>query len=127
MKRKGWLHVCLVSTPGPVCDATCATLAQLAHVKLVAIVPGALSATRALNHIHADLVLLDANIPEEEAFAMLQWLADTCPNVPSLVATLASAQLHQAIAFGATYAVRRDELPFRLALLVNDLLLDSSS
>ncbi len=121
-QQNTWVRLCLISAPGPICDATCATLAHTARVKLVAIASGALSATKVVQQVQPDLVLLDANIPEEESFALVQWLTDNCPHVPSLVATLSSAQLHQALAFGASAAVRRDELPSKLVMLVDELL-----
>jgi DNA-binding NarL/FixJ family response regulator len=117
-----WVRVCLVSTPGPICDATCATLIHAAHVKLIAIASGALSATQMLRHLQPDLVLLDANLPEEEVLAFLQWLNDNYPAVQRLVATVTSAQAYQALAFGAAAAVRREDLATCLGALVGDLL-----
>lgn len=121
-KPEPQVRLCLISTPGPICDATCATLAHTAHVKLVAIASGALSATQLLQHVEADLVLLDTNLPEEEVHAMLQWLAGHFPTVRTLVTTLTSGRMHQALAFGADIAVRRDELPEKLKLFINHLI-----
>ena len=126
-KEAGWIRLGLVSQPGPICDATCATLARTPRLRLVAIAHGALSATQMLQRLELDLILLDANLPEDEVVALLHWLTDQEKTdqektVKILVATATSGLLHQALAFGADDAVRRDELPAKLANMVDALL-----
>jgi DNA-binding NarL/FixJ family response regulator len=121
-KQRTWLRMYLVSAPGPICEATCATLAHAAHIRLVALASGALSATQLLQHVQPDLILLDANLPEEEMLALLRWLNDNYPNVHSLVATLTTQLVNQALAHGAENAFRRDELPSKLAEATDHLL-----
>lgn len=113
-------RLCLVSTPGLIRDATCATIAMTPNVRLAAVVSGALSATQLLPHIQLDLILLDANLPEEEVAALLTWLADHVPAVRKLVARTTTAECDQALAFGADAAMRRDELPTKLGLFIAD-------
>lgn len=105
------VHLCLISLPGAVRDATCALLARWREVKLIAIAPGALSATHLLQRHRPELLLLDANLPDEEVFALLQWRMEHCRKVRCVVATTSSEQIHQALALGADAAIRRDELP----------------
>lgn len=111
---------CLVSIPGPICDATCTTIATTPHVRLVAVAPGALSATQVIQRGGFDLILLDANLPAEEVSTFLAWLADHYPAVTKLVARTTTAECHQAIAFGADEAARRDELAAKLGCFVAD-------
>ena len=122
MKQTERLRLCLVSIPGPIYMATCATLAQTPRIQLIAVAAGALSATEMLPTLQADLVLMDASLPEEEMWALLRWMTDYRPDVPCMVAALSSVQLQQALAFGAATAVRRDELPSALRSWVDTLL-----
>ena len=112
------VRLCLVSTPGPICDATCATIAATPNMRLVAMASGALSATQRLQLVPIDLILLDANLPEDEVTALLIWLADHVPNVRSVVARATTADCNQALAFGADAAIRRDELAAKLRLAI---------
>jgi DNA-binding NarL/FixJ family response regulator len=111
----------LVSAPGSIRDATCATIAMMPDVRLVALMSGALSATRLLPHIQLDHILLDANLPEEEVSALLTWLAEHLPAVRKVVTRTTSAECDQARAFGADEAFRRDELAPKLALFIDEM------
>ena len=115
-------RLCLVSTPGLIRDATCATIAMTPNVRLVAIASGALSATQLLDHIQLELILLDANLPEEEVSALLAWLTTSLPSVHKLVARTTTAECDQALAFGADEAFQRYELTTKLALFVAGML-----
>ena len=111
-------RLCLVSTPGPIRDTTCATLAGMPKVRLVILASGALSATQLLQRIQVDFVVLDANLPEEEVAALLTWLADYQPNVRKLVARTTLTECNQARAFGADEAFRRDEFSDKLTAFI---------
>ena len=115
-------RLCLVSVPGPICDATCATIATVPHARLVILAPGALSATRLLHQTRADLVLLDVNIPRDEVLALLTWLTEHIPDICTIVARSTSAECDQARAFGADEAMRRDELSTRLGLYIAEMI-----
>lgn len=121
MTQTNYVRLCLVSSPGLIRDATCATIANMPNVRLVAIVSGALSATQILQQLQFDLVLVDANLPEEEVSALLSWLGDHMPTVHKLVARTATAECDQAIAFGADAAMRRDELYTKLKLFITEV------
>ena len=116
------VRMCLVSAPGSICNATCATIAGISHARLVLIASGALSVTQSLPGMQLDLILLDANIPDDEVCVLLNWLADHAPAVRTLVARTTSDQCLQALQFGADDAVRRDELPARLTQYIVDML-----
>lgn len=121
-KKDKWIRLGLVSQPGPICDATCATLARTSNLRLVAIAPGALSATQILQRVELDLILLDANLPEAEVVALLHWLTDQEKKIKVVVATVNSGLLDQALACGADDAMRRDELSAKLVMIVDALL-----
>ena len=111
----------LVSTPGSIREATCATIAGIVPVRLVILASGALSATQNLQHIELDLILLDTNLPDEEVAALLTWLSDHMPTVYKVVARSTAAECDQARAFGADEAFRRDELATKLELFIDQM------
>jgi DNA-binding NarL/FixJ family response regulator len=114
-------RVLLVSLPGLVRDATYATLASLPQVSLVAAASGALSATRLLLQLQADLLLIDANLPDEEVLALLSWAKEYRPHMQCLVMTMTSQQRYQALAWGANAAIQRSDLSDRLPALLGQL------
>ena len=116
-----YVRLGLVSIPGLVRDATCATIASLPDVRIVVMASGALSATHHFQRLELDLVLLDANLPEDEVSALLTWLADHLPGARRVVARTTSAECDQALAFGADEAFRRDELAGKLALFIDEM------
>lgn len=114
------MRVGLVSAPGTIRNSTCATIVNTPNLHLVVVVSGALSATQVVQGAQLDLILFDANIPEDEMSALLNWLSDHLPSVRTLAARMTSERCRQAIALGADDAVRRDELPQRLCALARD-------
>ena len=116
-----YIRLGLVSTPGPIRDATCTTIANMPQVRLVVLASGALSATQRLQDLQLDLVLLDANLPEDEVSSLLTWLIDHLPGVRKVVARTTSAECDQALAFGADEAFRRDELARKLPLFIEEM------
>lgn len=85
-------------------------LSSLPDVNLVGAASGALSATAALPHLRPDLVLVDANLPNEEVQALLRWTQEHCPAVKCVVVTLTSSQRNQALGWGASAAIHRSNL-----------------
>ena len=85
-------------------------LSSLPDVKLVGAASGALSATSALPRLQPDLVLVDANLPDEEVQALLRWTAEHCPDVKCVVVTMTSRQQKQALGWGANAAIHRSNL-----------------
>ena len=100
-------RVCLVSLPGLVQEATRAALMSLSDVTLVGIISGALSATAQLTQLRPDLLVVDANLPEEEVEALLRWIKEHAPGLPCVVMTMTTQQRDLALAWGAHAAIQR--------------------
>lgn len=115
------MQVLLVSLPGLVREATSATLAYLSNVSLIATASGALSATHLLQDIAADLLLVDANLPDEEVKALLGWARQHRPEMQCLVMTMTTRQRHQALAWGADAAIQRSDLSDQLPAVLSQL------
>lgn len=113
LARQRW-RVVLVSAPGLVQRATVATLETCPHVDLAAVVSGSLSATRVLATVQPDLILIDANLPNDEVEALLSWAAENCPAVQCVVATSTSQHRDQALSSGAHSTVYRASLASHL-------------
>jgi DNA-binding NarL/FixJ family response regulator len=110
--------VALVSTPGLIQQATRSTLAACPDVDLVVVASGALSATELLPRLQPALLLIDANLPEEEIRALLGWVKEHCRTVRCAVMTVTSQQRDRALTWGAEIAIHRaclaDQLPAAL-------------
>lgn len=98
-------------------------LSSLPDVKLVGAASGALSATSALPHLQPDLVLVDANLPDEEVQALLRWTSEHCPDVKCVVVTMTSRQRNQALDWGASAAIHRSNLASQWASVIGLLLM----
>lgn len=114
-------RVCLVSQPGLIQQATSATLAFLPDITLVATISGALSATALLAQLQPDLLLVDANLPEEEVEALLRWTTEHYPEVSCVVITMTSQQREQALAWGAHAAIQRANMVGQLQATLHQL------
>ena len=114
-------RVCLVSLPGLVQEATRAALMSLSDVTLVGATSGALSATALLPQLQPDLLLVDANLPEEEVEALVRWTKQHYPGLPCVVMTLTSQQRGLALAWGADAAIQRASLISQLETTLNQL------
>jgi DNA-binding NarL/FixJ family response regulator len=102
-------------------EATRAVLRSLPDVTLVATASGALSATQLLPHLQPDLLLMDANLPEEEVRALLYWTREHYPEVQCVVMTLTSREREWALAAGARAAIQRASLADQLEALLRQL------
>ena len=114
-------RLCLVSKPGPIRDATCATIATTPEIKLVILADDALSAIERLKRIKLDLVLIDSNLSKSEVAILLAWLTAHAPNVCKLVARMTSSECDHVVGLGADEAFRRDELADKLELLIHQM------
>lgn len=113
-------RVFLVSLPGLVGQATRATVETMRGVTLVGTAAGALSATQALPKLRPDLLLIDANLPDDEVAALLEWSREHFPSMPCLVMTMTTRQRDQALAWGAHAAIQRAKLGSQLETVVGD-------
>ena len=114
-------RVCLVSLPGLVQEATRAALMSLEDVTLVGIISGALSATALLPQLQPDLLVVDANLPEEEVEALLRWTKEHTPGLPCVVMTMTSQQRDLALSWGADAAIQRGRLFGQLETTLSQL------
>ena len=120
MNKSPPIRVALVSSPGHICDATCITLTATEGLHLVAIASGALTATKLIQTVQPDLVLVDTSLPDNEAIALIRWMTDQRLGIPCLAAVRSSAHCEQALDSGASVAVRRDELVTALNTFVKN-------
>lgn len=109
----------LVSAPGLVQRATASVLASCEELEVVAIPPGALSATRVLSAVQPDFLLIDATVAEEEIEELLGWVEVNCPGVQCVIMTVTSHQAAQALAWGADLAIHRAALASQLKEVLN--------
>lgn len=112
-------RVCLVSQPGLIQQATRAVLASLPGVTLVATASGALSATALVPEIQPDLLLIDANLPDEEIEALLAWVRAHRPELLCIVMTQTSRQRSQAQTWGAHSAIPRADMIDQLEIVLS--------
>lgn len=112
-------RVCLVSQPGLIQEATRAVLASLPGVTLVATASGALSATALVLELQPDLLLVDANLPDEEIEALLAWVRAHCSELPCIVMTQTSRQRSQAHTWGAHSAIPRANMIDQLEIVLS--------
>lgn len=121
MSAQQLVRVFLVSLPGLVQQATRATLMSFPDIFLTGTASGALSATRALPQLLPDLLLVDANLPDEEVQALLRWTQENCPSVQCVVMTMTSRQRDQALAWGASAAIQRSNLAGQLETVMRQV------
>jgi DNA-binding NarL/FixJ family response regulator len=88
---------------------------------MVGAASGALSATRLMQTVEVDLLLIDANVPPDEVSELLEWTAGHCPAVQCVVMTTTSQRREQALAWGAHAAFQRASLGSELEATVSRL------
>ena len=121
MAREQKKRICLVSLPGLVQEATITALMSLPDVTLVGTFSGALSATALLPDLQPDLLLVDANLPEEEVEALLRWTKKHTPGLACVVMTMTSQQRDLALSWGADAAIQRARLFGQLETTLSQL------
>ena len=100
-------------------QATLGAVTSLPGVVVVATASGALSATGLVAQVQPDLLLVDANLPDEEIQALLRWVKEHCPALPCIVMTQTSRQRAQVKAWGAHSAIPRASLIDQLELVLS--------
>ncbi len=88
-------------------------------VVVVGTASGALSATALVPQLQPDLLLVDANLPDEEIEALLRWSRENYPMLQSVVMTRTSRQRAQVMAWGAHAAIPRASLSDELRAVLN--------
>ena len=97
----------LVSTPGIIQEATTAMLYSLSQVIQVQSVSGALSAIEWLRNGDSTLLVIDANIPAEEAELLVRWTKQYHPDTRCIALVRSMVDLERARAAGADAAFLR--------------------
>ena len=105
----------LVSTPGIIQEATTAMLNSLPQVTQVQWVSGALSAIEWLRNKDSVLLVVDANIPAEEAELLVRWAKQYHPETRCIVLVRSMVELEWARAAGADAAFLRSSSARQLA------------
>jgi len=97
----------LVSTPGIIQEATTAMLNSLSQITKVQLVSGALSAIEWLRNEDSCLLVVDANIPAEEAELLVRWTKHYHPDTRCIVLVRSMVELEWARAAGTDAAFLR--------------------
>jgi DNA-binding NarL/FixJ family response regulator len=91
----------LVSSPGIIQDATTAMLNSFPQVRRVEIASGALSAIDHLRDGYSNLLVIDANLPDEEVASLVRWSKQHRPNTRCIVLVKGMVELERAHSAGA--------------------------
>jgi DNA-binding NarL/FixJ family response regulator len=102
------LTTVIASTPGIAEQSLRATLESLPSVQVVGTAAGCLSALQMVRDRHAELVVIDSNLPLEDVREFLRQLEQEGLETRSLVLATTSGQVRHALAAGADAALRRD-------------------
>jgi DNA-binding NarL/FixJ family response regulator len=105
----------LVSTPGIIQEATTAMLNSLSQVAQIQWVSGALSAIEWLRNEDSFLLVIDANIPAEEAELLVRWAKQHHPDTRCIVLVRSMVELERARAAGTDAAFLRSSSAKQLA------------
>lgn len=108
MPEKARLTTVIASTPGIAEQSLRATLESLPSVQVVGTAAGCLSALQMVRDRHADLVVIDSNLPIEDVREFLRQVEQEGLETRSLVLATTSSQVRHALAAGADAALRRD-------------------
>jgi len=100
----------LVSQPGIVRNATESVLRMFPGLDLIGCAAGSLSATRLLEELEVDLLLIDANVTEDEVLALLRWVKEHRVQIRCVAMTMTTQQQEKALSEGADWAFKRANL-----------------
>lgn len=105
----------LVSGPGIIREATTAMLDSIPQIGQVQIASGPLSAMDPLRNGNSSLLVIDANVPVEEAASLVRWSKQRRPDIRCIVLVRSVAELEQARAAGADAVFLRSSSARQLA------------
>lgn len=108
----------LVSVPGNMQDGLRAMLRSLPHIEVVAAAGGSLSAYDLLQKRSVDLLVIDANLPQEEVLALLHRVKENYPQIRCIVLTLTYKENAVFLASGADVILNRDSSHLQFASAV---------
>ena len=115
MRNSGNNSALLVSTPGIIQEATTAILNSLPQVNHIQLVSGALSAIDWLRNEDFFLLVVDANIPTEEAELLVRWAKQYHPDIRCIVLVRNTNEMEQVLAVGADAVFLRSSSARQLA------------
>lgn len=105
----------LVSVPGIIREATTIMLDSIPQVGRVEFASGALSAIEHLRNGNSYLLVIDANLPAEEAGSLVRWSKQHRPDIRCVVLVKSMADLEQTRAAGADAVFLRSSSARQLA------------
>lgn len=108
------IRVLLVSLPGIYQRILHGTLGSRPDVEVVAVASGGLSAVQAVEQENPDVVVIDSNLPEEEALEMIKIIRAILPGGYVLVLVETTPQMHRLSETGADLVMRAPDLQSRL-------------
>lgn len=85
----------LVSSPGIIREATMIMLASIPQVGRVELASGSLSTMELLQNGHSGLLVIDANVPVEEAISLVRWSKQHRPDTRCAVLVKSAVELEQ--------------------------------
>lgn len=105
----------LVSAPGIIREATMVMLESIAQIGQVALIGGALSAIEQLQSGNYFLLVIDANVPAEEAESLVRWAKQNRPDMSCIVLAKGMVELDRARSAGADAVFLRSSSAQQLA------------
>jgi len=91
----------LVSSPGIIREATMILLASIPQMGRVELASGSLSAMEQLQNGHSYLLVIDANLPVEEARSLVRWSKKHRPDIRCIAMVKNVVELEQLRSAGA--------------------------
>ena len=99
-------------------DGLQAMLRSLPHIEVVAAASGSLTAYDLLQKRSVDLLVIDANLPQEEVLALLHRVKENNPQIRCIVLTLTYRENAVFLASGADVILNRDSSHLQFASAV---------
>ncbi len=120
--KSNYVSVLIVSQPGPLRDGLRALLAVMSQVKIIGVASDAASALRLVQKRHPTLVLMDADLPDDEARNTLMAIKRDWPQVRCIVLANTVEQQRAVALAGADRAPLKGLLAEKLYVTIEKLL-----
>jgi DNA-binding NarL/FixJ family response regulator len=112
----------IIAPPGPLRDSLQALVTTLPQIEIVAEADGPAALLRMGDRIQPDVVLLDADAPDDDIWAALAQIRETWPQSRAIVLAESSEQQRQAEEAGADVALIQGFPAAKLATTLEGLL-----
>lgn len=113
--------VILVSSPGVLHDSLQSMLRSLPEVEVIGSASGGLSASELLQKQDVNLVVIDANLPDEEVLMLLSLIKSNYQDVRSIVLTTTASQKTEFLSAGAGAVLPRSSSARRFTRTVSQV------